>query len=232
MQGMLMGAWRRPLADSRDQPVADQDVPRLDDAPVPPWVAPRRPRLPASRSNTASSNGWTLAEYRMQSSALDVEFQDWPAPLGDIFIPLALLLSAHAPKIRGERSKIIVYNYPLHMYLQRWRRLAKRGMAMTYRLSAILAALALLAAAPAGAQTLRWSAAGDAVSFDPNAQLDSFTQNIQHMVYDPLVRRNRELKIEPALAVSWQIVEPTRWRFKLRQASSSRAASRSPPTTW
>ena len=42
-------------------------------------------------------------------------------------------------------------------------------------------------AAPAGAQTLRWSAAGDAVSFDPNAQVDSFTQNILLMVYDTLV---------------------------------------------
>ena len=81
----------------------------------------------------------------------------------------------------------------------------------------ILAGLALLASVPASAQTLRWSAAGDAVSFDPNAQLDSFTQNIHHMVYDPLVRRNRKLEIEPALATSWEIVAPDRWRFKLRQ---------------
>ena len=70
---------------------------------------------------------------------------------------------------------------------------------------------------PSLAKTLRWSSAGDAVSFDPNAQVDSFTQNIQLMVYDPLVRRNKELQIEPALATSWEVVEPTRWRFKLRQ---------------
>lgn len=83
-------------------------------------------------------------------------------------------------------------------------------------LMALAGALAILMTQPAGAQTLRWSAPGDVVSFDPNAQLDSFTQNIQLMVYDTLVRRNRKLEIEPGLATSWQVVEPTRWRFKLR----------------
>jgi peptide/nickel transport system substrate-binding protein len=88
---------------------------------------------------------------------------------------------------------------------------------MKHSVAKILTAIALLTSYPAGAQTLRWSAAGDAVSFDPNAQLDSFTQNIQLMVYDTLVRRNRKLDIEPALATSWEVVAPDRWRFKLRQ---------------
>ncbi|QEL24264.1 ABC transporter substrate-binding protein [Bosea sp. F3-2] len=83
-------------------------------------------------------------------------------------------------------------------------------------LMALAGALAVLMVQSAGAQTLRWSAPGDVVSFDPNAQLDSFTQNIQLMVYDTLVRRNRKLEIEPGLATSWEVVEPTRWRFKLR----------------
>ncbi|MCP8940761.1 ABC transporter substrate-binding protein [Alsobacter sp. SYSU M60028] len=80
-----------------------------------------------------------------------------------------------------------------------------------------VAALALMAAQPSAAQTLRWSAPGDAVSFDPNAQLDSFTQNVLSMVYDTLVRRDRKLQIEPGLATSWEVVAPDRWRFKLRQ---------------
>lgn len=86
-------------------------------------------------------------------------------------------------------------------------------------LKALLAALAVLVplATPSFAQTLRWSAAGDVISYDPNAQVDSFTQSVQHMVFDPLVRRNKDLALEPALATSWEIVEPTRWRFKLRQ---------------
>lgn len=81
---------------------------------------------------------------------------------------------------------------------------------------AAFAAASILLSVPVEAQTLRWAAPGDAVSFDPNAQLDSFTQNIQLMVYDTLVRRNRQLQIEPGLATSWKIVAPDRWRFTLR----------------
>jgi peptide/nickel transport system substrate-binding protein len=85
---------------------------------------------------------------------------------------------------------------------------------------AVLAGLALLAVMPASAQTLRWSSQGDIVSFDPNAQTDSFTANFIHMIYEPLVRRNRKLEIEPALATSWEVVATDRWRFKLRQGVS------------
>jgi peptide/nickel transport system substrate-binding protein len=92
-----------------------------------------------------------------------------------------------------------------------------RGLFASCRPAVPVVAAALLASVPAAAQTLRWSAPGDAVSFDPNAQIDSFTQNIQLMVYDTLVRRNRKLEIEPGLATSWTIVAPDRWRFTLRQ---------------
>ncbi|MBZ9983568.1 MULTISPECIES: ABC transporter substrate-binding protein [unclassified Mesorhizobium] len=83
----------------------------------------------------------------------------------------------------------------------------------------LLAGLAMVMSvtAPSLAQTLRWSSAGDVISYDPNAQVDSFTQSVQNMVFDGLVRRNKEMAIEPALATSWEIVSPTRWRFKLRQ---------------
>src|SRR6185312_5739935 len=92
---------------------------------------------------------------------------------------------------------------------------------MKLGIAAAAAALSVLAtpflgSGPAMAQTLRWSAPGDAVSFDPNSQTDSFTQNILLMVYDTLVRRNRKLEIEPGLATSWEIVAPDRWRFHLR----------------
>ena len=77
---------------------------------------------------------------------------------------------------------------------------------------------ALAAALPqlATAQTLRWSSQGDIATMDPYAHTESFTSNVQHHVYDPLVRRNRKLEIEPALATSWKIVSPDRWRFTLR----------------
>ena len=81
----------------------------------------------------------------------------------------------------------------------------------------LLAAVLCAVAGAASAQTLRWSSQGDVLSFDPNAQAESFTSDIQNMVFDSLVQRNLKLEIEPALATSWQVVAPDRWRFKLRQ---------------
>jgi len=90
--------------------------------------------------------------------------------------------------------------------------------AIKYPVILVMAAVAFLSISmPSAAQTLRWAASGDIVTFDPNAQVDSFTQSVHHVVYDPLVRRNKNLALEPALATSWEIIEPTRWRFHLRQ---------------
>jgi peptide/nickel transport system substrate-binding protein len=36
-------------------------------------------------------------------------------------------------------------------------------------------------------------------------------------MYEPLVRRNKQLKLEPALATEWSQPQPDVWRFKLRQ---------------
>jgi peptide/nickel transport system substrate-binding protein len=35
-------------------------------------------------------------------------------------------------------------------------------------------------------------------------------------MYEPLIRRDRNLNLEPALATEWANVNPTTWRFKLR----------------
>ena len=35
-------------------------------------------------------------------------------------------------------------------------------------------------------------------------------------VYDSLVNRDEQFRIEPALALSWQALNPTTWRFALR----------------
>jgi hypothetical protein len=94
-----------------------------------------------------------------------------------------------------------------------------RGISMNRLLLAGACAGAFLAAALAGqadARTLRWSFQGDIATLDPYAHTESFTANVLHHIYDPLVRRDKNLAIEPALAESWQVVEPTRWRFKLR----------------
>lgn len=72
----------------------------------------------------------------------------------------------------------------------------------------------------ASAETLRWATNRDIVSLDPYAYDDIFTKSILNNVYEGLVRYNRDLKIEPALATSWEVHSDTVWRFKLRQGVS------------
>ena len=82
-----------------------------------------------------------------------------------------------------------------------------------------LLALSLVATlpAPGPAATLRWAAARDIGSLDPDSFGDTFTLAFLNHVYEALVRYDDHLKIEPALAESWEIVEPKLWRFHLRQ---------------
>jgi peptide/nickel transport system substrate-binding protein len=89
-----------------------------------------------------------------------------------------------------------------------------------FRRIAILLGLALLLAstalAPVRAGTVKWAAARDIGSLDPDSFGDTFTLAFLNHVYEGLVRYDENLKIEPALAVSWELVEPTVWRFHLR----------------
>ena len=70
--------------------------------------------------------------------------------------------------------------------------------------------------APAAAATFKWANDGDANSMDPYTRNETFLLTFTQNIYDPLVRRNRELKVEPALAASWELVDATHWRFHLR----------------
>ncbi|MBS0561997.1 MAG: ABC transporter substrate-binding protein [Proteobacteria bacterium] len=70
---------------------------------------------------------------------------------------------------------------------------------------------------PAAAQTVKWAAARDIGSLDPDSFGDTFTLMFLNHTYEALVRYDANLKIEPALATSWELVSPTVWRFHLRQ---------------
>ena len=70
---------------------------------------------------------------------------------------------------------------------------------------------------PASAQTLRYANQGDLKSLDPYTLRETTTIAHHGHVYEGLVARDKELKIVPALAESWETPEPTRWRFHLRQ---------------
>ena len=77
--------------------------------------------------------------------------------------------------------------------------------------------LGAFGASSADAKTFKWAFQGDAQSLDPYSLSETFTLSLQGNIYEGLIRRGPDLQIEPALAESWEIVEPTRWRFHLRK---------------
>src|ERR1700759_1704871 len=83
-------------------------------------------------------------------------------------------------------------------------------------LAAALISSAAFATAPATAQTLRYANQGDLKSLDPDTLNETTTHAHLGQVYEGLTARDKDLKIIPALAESWENPEPTRWRFHLR----------------
>ena len=81
--------------------------------------------------------------------------------------------------------------------------------------AATFVALAL-GATPSQAVTFKWANDGDSNSMDPYTRSETFLLTFTQNIYDPLVRRDRNLKIEPALAESWDNPDDTTWRFHLR----------------
>jgi peptide/nickel transport system substrate-binding protein len=82
---------------------------------------------------------------------------------------------------------------------------------------ALFVMLVVLASQAANAKTLRWSGKGDVTSMDPYAFYTTVNSEFLSHIYEPLVRLDRNLKFEPALATSWERIEPTVWRFHLRR---------------
>jgi peptide/nickel transport system substrate-binding protein len=82
--------------------------------------------------------------------------------------------------------------------------------------TAAATAVLLGVATLAPAQTLKFSYDADPVSLDPHEQLSGGTLQLSHMVFDPLVRWNKELGFDPRLAESWKRIDDTTIRFNLR----------------
>ena len=66
------------------------------------------------------------------------------------------------------------------------------------------------------AANLRWGNDGDVGAMDPATRQETVQLSFLANIYEPLVRRDRKLAIEPALAVKWAQTSPTVWRFELR----------------
>lgn len=85
-----------------------------------------------------------------------------------------------------------------------------------------LALLAFTFSGPAAAQGseprahLRVASAFDPQTMDPQAIALLYHSRVAFQLYESLVNRDERFKLEPALALSWQMSTPTSWRFRLR----------------
>ncbi len=68
----------------------------------------------------------------------------------------------------------------------------------------------------ATAASFRWANDGDVATMDPDMLQETVQLSFLSNIYEPLVRRDKDLKLEPALATSWEQTGPTVWRFHLR----------------
>jgi peptide/nickel transport system substrate-binding protein len=85
------------------------------------------------------------------------------------------------------------------------------------RLALVLGLLVvLLAALPATAKSLRFASAFDPQSMDPHSLALLYQSRVASQIYESLVSRDREFRLEPALALSWRMVDARTWRFNLR----------------
>lgn len=82
---------------------------------------------------------------------------------------------------------------------------------------ALALALCLPQAALAQGKTLRYASAFDPQSMDPHALALLYQTRVVTQIYEGLVNRAKDYRLEPSLASSWEMVNPTTWRFKLRQ---------------
>jgi len=85
-----------------------------------------------------------------------------------------------------------------------------------------LALLAFTLTGPAAAQGgeprthLRVASAFDPQTMDPQAIALLYHTRVATNLYESLVNRDERFKLEPSLALSWQMTTPTSWRFRLR----------------
>ena len=83
--------------------------------------------------------------------------------------------------------------------------------------AAAAAVAAMVAAAPAQAETFRWSGQTDPSTMDPHAANIAPVLGFLNNVYEGLVRRGKDMSLEPALATGWEPLGADGWRFHLRQ---------------
>ena len=84
-------------------------------------------------------------------------------------------------------------------------------------LAAIVLALLMPVAALAQGKTLWLASAFDPQSMDPHSLALLYQTRVASQIYEGLVNRGKDYKLEPSLATAWEMVNPMTWRFRLRQ---------------
>ncbi|MDA8584716.1 ABC transporter substrate-binding protein [Rhodobacteraceae bacterium] len=85
------------------------------------------------------------------------------------------------------------------------------------RLTACTAALLILSGA-AFAEKFSWAGTTDPQTMDPHAVNSAPVLGFLNNVYEGLVRRGKDMAVEPALAASWEAIDGgAGWRFTLRE---------------
>ncbi len=77
---------------------------------------------------------------------------------------------------------------------------------------------AMVAAAPGQAETFHWAGKTDPSTMDPHAANIAPVLGFLNNIYEGLVRRGKDMSLEPALAESWEALGSDGWRFHLRQS--------------
>jgi peptide/nickel transport system substrate-binding protein len=89
-----------------------------------------------------------------------------------------------------------------------------------------------LSPATTAPNTFRLAVQGGLNSLDPYTLNESATLGLLANVMEGLIKRDKDLKIIPGLAERWEVLEPTRWRFYLRQGVTFHDGCHSRRTTW
>ena len=86
-----------------------------------------------------------------------------------------------------------------------------------YRITSLIA-LSVSLALPAQSNEFNWAVTTDPQTMDPHAVNSAPVLGFLNNVYEGLVRRGKDMTVEPALATSWEpIGDGDGWRFILRQ---------------
>ena len=81
----------------------------------------------------------------------------------------------------------------------------------------LLLVLAFTLAGATEARNFRWATQGDPASLDPHAQNENLTNQVNAMVYETLLAYDKEMRLVPWLATSWENPSPNTWIFHLRR---------------